>query len=269
MFSRTSLTCGLLFAAMVGGSPACAAPEEIQVYMDEMDDPGDVGLDLHTNYAATGDRTLDYAGEQQSVRRLRMTPEFSYGVSKTFELGLYLPLATLDSTGRAAADGIKFRLKYIAPHQEGAGWFYGANFEIGRVDHKLDANPYNAELKLIGGHHGDRWTIALNGNVDFKVDGPVHAPPSFDIDTKISRAVTKTLAIGVETYNGAGEFARLGSFGSAEHSTFAIVDAKFGRWDINFGVGHGYSALKDGLIVKAIIGVPIGRPPRRDADTPG
>ncbi len=265
---RTGRGIVVVAAALAFAAPAVAAPEEIQVYMYEMDDPGDVGLDVHTSYVATGDRTLDYPGEQPSIRRLRVTPEFSYGLSTTFELGLYLPLATLDSTGRVGADGIKFRLKYIAPHGAGDGWYYGANFEIGRVDHRLDLNPYNAELKLIAGRYAGPWTFAVNGNVDFTVDGPQPAPASFDLDTKLSRAVSKSLAVGIETYNGAGAFRRLGSFGSSEQSTFVTLDTRFGRWDVNFGVGHGYGANRDGLIVKAIIGVPIGRPPRRDVETP-
>lgn len=258
----------LLAIAAVANAPARAAPEEIQVYMDEMDDPGDFGLDLHTNYVVTGDRMLDYPGEQQSVRRVRLTPEFSYGLSKTFEFGLYLPLATLDSSGRAGADGVKFRLKYIAPHDEKAGWFYGANFEIGRVDHRLDLNPYNAELKLIAGRHSGAWTFAVNGNVDFTVSGPQPAPVSLDIDTKISRAVSATTSIGIETYNGAGNFRRLGTLGSSDQSTFVTLDTHVGRWDLNLGIGHGYGSTRDGLILKAIVGVPIGRPPRRDVDTP-
>ena len=47
--------------------PALAAPEEIQVYMDEMSEPGHIGLDIHNSYGATGDKTPAYAGEQQSV----------------------------------------------------------------------------------------------------------------------------------------------------------------------------------------------------------
>lgn len=257
-----------LAVAFTTATPALAAPEEIQVYMDELDDPGDIGLDVHTSYVASGDRTADYRGEQQSVDRVRITPEFSLGLTKTLELGLYLPLATIDHSGQARVDGVKFRLKYIAPHRE-SGWFYGANFEIGRVGHRLDENPYNAELKGIVGRRSEKWTVAVNANFDFKVDGPVPAPASLEIATRISRAISKSVAIGIESYNGVGEFRRLAVFGGSDQSTFVVIDTKVGRWDLNLGVGHGYGAAKDGLIVKAIIGVPIGRSPRRNVDTPG
>ena len=236
---------------------ARAAPEEIQVYLDDMSAPGHFGLDLHTNYVATGQTLNDYVGEQQSVDRFRLTPEFAYGLTPNLEAGLYLPLATLQNDGRAGVDGAKVRLKFIAPKAEGQNWFWGANFEIGGVDHRLDLNPWNAELKGIVGDRWGGWTLAFNGNVDFKASGPAPAPPSLDIDTQLTYDLSKTLSVGVETYNGAGEFRRLGTFGSAEQSTFLVVNKSFGRWDVNFGVGAGYGANRDGVIVKAIIGVPI------------
>ena len=38
---------------------------------------------------------------------------------------------------------------------------------------------------------------------------------------------------------------------------FGVVDASFGKWDLNFGVGRGYGTNPDRMIVKAIVGVPI------------
>ncbi|WP_158913429.1 hypothetical protein [Caulobacter sp. S45] len=246
---------GLLLA---GG--AHAAPEEIQVYMDEMSDPGQFGLDVHNNYVATGDLVHDYPGQQQSLEQYRVTPEFAYGITKNLEFGLYMPLATLDRTGRFGIDGAKLRLKFIAPKNDGQDWFWGANFEIGAVDKKLDINPYNAELKGIIGRRMGPWTVAFNANVDFKVSGPQSAPAELDFDTKISYALTKTFAVGVETYNGAGSFNRFGNFGESDESTFLTIDKSIGHWDINFGVGSGYGSNPDHLIIKAIIGVPIDDP---------
>jgi hypothetical protein len=249
--------CLLVVAASWIGGVAHASPEEIQVYMDEMSDPGRFGLDVHTNYVATGQETDDYAGQQQSLRRLRITPEFAYGVTPYIELGAYLPLATLDRDGRFGIDGAKLRVKFIAPKAEGQTWFWGANFEIGGVDRKLDINPYNAELKGIIGKRSGPWTLAFNANVDFKVSGPRPAPASLDLDTKLSYALSKTLSLGFESYNGAGEFRSLGRFGQSDQSSFVAMDTSFGRWDLNLGVGAGYGSNPDRLIIKAILGVPI------------
>src|SRR6185312_5501331 len=85
----------MFFGAAVGlalAAPALAADEESQVYMDEMSRPGQFGLDLHNNYVISGDGGLDYPGQMSSLHRYRLTPEWSYGLSKEVELGLYLPL---------------------------------------------------------------------------------------------------------------------------------------------------------------------------------
>ncbi|MBN8806827.1 MAG: hypothetical protein J0I47_01110 [Sphingomonas sp.] len=234
---------------------APAAPEEIQVYMDEMSRAREFGLDIHNNYVLSGDRTPDYLGERQSLHQYRITPEFSYGLSDHFELGAYLPLAAIDHRGRFTVDGIKFRLKYIGSQRD-TKVFWGANFEIGRVRYALDQNPYNAEAKLIGGVHAGRWTVAANANIDFTVSGPAPGPASLEIASKISYAVTRGFSIGIENYNGVGEFRRLGRFGTSDQSTYLTADTHVGKWDLNVGVGRGYGANKDHWTVKAIVGVP-------------
>ncbi len=247
----------LLVAAALAPATARAAPEEIQVYMDEMDDPGEIGLDTHLNYVPTGALLDDYPGEQQSLHRLRVTPEFSYGVTRNLEAGLYLPLATLDRDGHAGVYGVKGRLKYIAHRQEGERWWYGANFELGHVARRLDINPWNAELKGIVGTRQGKWTVAFNLNLDWVVSGPQPSPASLDGDTKISYALSKKLALGIESYNGLGDVKSIARFGDAEQTIFATADTSFGKWDLNLGVGRGYGANPDRLILKAIIGVPI------------
>ncbi len=225
--------------------------------MDEMSNPGQFGLDVHNSYVVTGHLVDDYPGKQQSLHRYRITPEFAYGLTRYLELGIYLPLATIDRDARVGADGVKLRLKFIASKAKQQTWFWGANFEIGVVDHELDDNPYNAEAKGIVGFHSGCWTGAFNANIDFKVSGPASAPASLDLDTKISYSIAHQLAVGVESYNGAGELRSLGHFGRSDQSSFVTLDATRRKWDLNVGVGSGYGGNPDRLILKAIVGVPI------------
>jgi hypothetical protein len=245
---------------VLGGhaAPALAGPEEIQVYMDELNRPGQIGLDIHNNYVFSGVGGPAYPGEQPSAHRYRITPEFSLGLSDTLELGAYLPLATIDGRGVFRADGVKLRLKYIAPRPEGRNWFWGANFEIGRVAHRLDENPYNAELKGILGMRSGKWEAALNANFDFKISGPAPAPASLEIATKLDYAVTPGFRLGVENYTGIGEIRRLGRFGDSEQSSYVTADTHIGKWDLNLGLGRGYGTNNDRWIAKVIVGVPFG-----------
>jgi hypothetical protein len=237
---------------------ARAADEEIQVYMEDMDAPGTFGLDVHTNYVATGDATPDSPLDGQSpLHRTRVTPEWSYGLSKTVELGLYLPLTTFEADGRTQAAGIKGRIKWIAPRAEGQDWFWGLNLEVGRVNHTLDVNPWNAELKGIWGLHKGKWTLAANANLDWTISGPNPQPASLDVDVKLAYTVAKGVDLGVESYNGLGPVKHPGHFGEEDQTAYAAADLTLGKWALNLGVGHGYGGNRDGLVLKAIVSVPM------------
>jgi len=187
-----------------------------------------------------------------------VTPEFSLGLGNGFEAGLYLPLATLAPAQPLHADGVKARIKWLAPHGE-AGFYWGANLELGRVARRLDINPWNGELKLIGGWRRGAWQVGLNGNFDFVVSGPQHDPIKTEIATKVSYRLVQAVSLGVESYNGFGALRDPGHLSAQEQATYLTMDAKLGRWDFNAGVGRGYGANADGTIVKLVIGVPLGR----------
>jgi hypothetical protein len=239
-------------------TPALAAPEEVQVYMDELNARGEVGLDLHLNTVTSGTATVDYPGQQLSLNRWRLTPEFSLGLGNGFEAGLYLPLATIRPGEPLRADGAKARLKWLAPH--GAeGFYWGANLELGRVAHRLDENPWNGELKLIGGWRRGRWLAAANANFDFVVDGPNPGPVTLEVASKLGYRLGGETVLGLESYNGMGPLRDPGHLPAQEQATYLTIDTKLGRWDLNAGIGRGYGSNADRTVVKFVIGVPIGR----------
>lgn len=247
----------IVVAAAIPFAPARAADEEIQVYMDEIGPRGAIGLDIHLNRVFSGDPGSDYLGGEPSLHRLRITPEFSLGLGGGFEAGAYLPLMTFAGDQVYRVQGMKLRMKWIAPHDETRGVYWGLNFELGRVAHRLDENPWNAELKSIAGWRGGRWNFAVNGNLDFKVSGPVRAPATFQLATKASYALTPGLALGVESYNDFGEFAHFGAFADNEQMTYLTADTHIGKWDFNLGIGRGYAASDDHLVAKMVVGVPL------------
>ena len=240
----------------VSAGAARAADEEIQVYEDDQDKPGKFGLDTHINYVFANKAGPDYAGQQLSVDRIRITPEWSYGLTKDVELGLYLPLADFRNS-QFTIDGYKMRVKYIVPHPESQNWYLGANFEIGQVNKRLDINPWNAELKGILGWHKGKWDLGFNTNIDWVVDGPAKSPASVQFATKIAYKLNEALAVGVESYDGAGDFKHFGRFDGAGHAVYGAVDATVGKWAFNAGLGYGYSGEPDHWTLKLIVTVPI------------
>lgn len=247
-----------LFATLCLVGIAGAAPEEIQVYMDDMDAPGKFGLDLHLNYTFSGSKSAPYPGGQAPDHVFRFTAEPSFGLTEHLELGGYI-ITSIDSSG-ADLDGEKIRLKYIATEPNAdQGQFYGANFEIGFVRKRFEENPVNAELKGIYGFRSGPWTFAINPNLDWTVAGSHPDPVTLEIDTKVSYAIFKETAIGFESYNGFGPLSRLGHFGNQIQELYAVLDTTIYGFDLNIGLGRGFTDASDRWVLKAIIGVPLGK----------
>lgn len=250
----------ILAAALLAIIPtaASAADEEIQVYMDEMNPKGGYGLDLHLNYVPKGRRAnLDWAGEEASEHRSRMTPEWSYGLTPFLELGAYVPLVEVGPGIGSEVGGLKGRIKFIAPHSERSDFFWGLNYELGRVRRSIDINPWNSELKGIAGWRHDKVTFAANLNFDFVVAGPRPGPGTFQLATKAAYEFRPGFSVGIENYNDLGDTHRLGLDGHGNHMTFLTVDKTIGRFDLNFGLGRGYGTPEDKWVIKAIVGIPI------------
>jgi hypothetical protein len=248
----------LAVLGVVSGGAAHAADEEIQVYMNDINLPHQPGLELHVNDVPSGDPMPDYPGQQSSINRVRLTPEWSYALDDHFELGAYLPLTTIDSSGQFRVDGWKVRVKWMGAHSE-RGFFYGINYEVGRSDYRLDQNPWNNEIKLIGGYEANKWIAGANLNFDFALSGPARAPADVQLATKAGYKLTEFTIIGLESYNGVGTVRNFGNLANSNQSTFVALDTRLGRWDFNFGVGKGYATNKDSTIVKLIIGFPFGK----------
>ena len=255
MLRRLQWAC--VFVGLASPAMAWAAPEEIQVYMDELNAAGEPGLDVHINDVAQGVAGPAFPGGEPTLHRWRVTPEWSLGLGNGFEAGAYLPLATIAPGGKLRADGLKFRVKWLAPHGE-QGFYWGANYEIGWSDRQIDDHHWNNEVKLIGGWRSEHWLAAVNANIDFALSGPHPGPATVDLDEKLGYKLSKALTLGIETFNGAGSLRSFGQVSRYDQSTFLTADTHLGRWDLNAGIGRGYGGNADRLIVKFILGVPIG-----------
>jgi hypothetical protein len=244
--------CIALLLLSVLAAPAQAAPEEIQVYMDDMRDPGQLGVDVHNNYVFSGRRTAEYAGEQPPGKVYRLTPEFAYGLTREFELGLYV-LTTRDAQGNFHGDGGKLRIKYIAPHDAEAGPFWGANFEVGATSRRVSETRWNAEIKGIAGYRRGPWTFAFNPNVDWSIS-PGGGPAALDIDFKLSYDIGAKTELGLESYNELGPIRNVSLSGENSRTVFAVIDKDFGKFDLNAGIGRGLTGASDRWLVKFIVG---------------
>jgi hypothetical protein len=163
----------------------------------------------------------------------------------------------IDPQGGLELGGVKGRIKFIAPRKQGSHFFWGLNYELGRVRRSVDINPWNSELKAIAGWRQGKVTLAGNVNLDFVVSGPKPSPATFQLATKAAYELKPGFSLGLENYNDLGDTHRLRLNGRGDHMTFVTIDKTLGRFDLNLGVGRGYGAPEDKWVVKAIVGIPI------------
>jgi hypothetical protein len=234
---------------------ALAAPDEIQVYTEELDDPGEFGLELHINHVPKGRRDPSFRGEMRSDHRLQVTPEFSYGVTKTIEAGLYLPIA-LASNGDLVGNGMRFRLKYIAQRDEAAKFFWGLNVELGYFARRVSESRIGMELRPIVGYRDDNWLVSFNPIIDGDLSSNVSRVPNFEPALKVAREVAEGTQAGLEYYGEYGPVKHLLPSSERAHYLYAVMDTDVKGLDLNFGIGRGFTNAEDRWVVKAIVAFP-------------
>ncbi len=249
------------FAAALAASAVapCGASlsDEIQVYTDDINVPGEAGLELHVNTTPRGRSTPDYPGEVVPEHGLRLTPEFSYGLAPSWEAGLYLPISR-DASGNTRLAGAKLRLKWlpIRPDTHG-GWFAGVNTELSRLQQRFSESRNSLELRGMVGWRSERWLFAVNPLIGWSLSpGYRGQSPDFSLASKVARTVRPGLALGLEYYNDIGTLARVLPAGEQGNTLYAALDWSGGGWDVNVGIGHGLTRSADPLTVKAIVGFP-------------
>ena len=232
---------------------ARAASEEIQVYLDDLSAPGQFGLDVHNNLVLQGPRDSSYPGQTPSWHQYKLTPEFYYGLTPTLELGLYV-LTSRSAGGNSRVDGSKLRLKYIAPHDDRAGAYWGLNLEVGRTALGASEVPWNAQLKGIVGWRGASWTLGANPNVDWSLSRG-GGPEAASLDLKLARDVRAGTQLGLEFYNELGPVRHLDPLNRNPHTLYLALDQDLGHdFDLNLGIGRNLSNDGDRWTLKFIVG---------------
>jgi hypothetical protein len=245
-----------LIATLVTVAPhlVSAAPEEIQVYTNDVNEPGKFGLEMHLNYVIEGARTPSYPGQLPTRHVFQATPEFSYGFAKNWDAGVYL-LSAVASDGNIYGNGAKLRVKYIAP--ENGPFFWGINAELGRTSQRVTQSNTNVELRPILGWHNEEWLVSFNPIIGAAFGGNVSREPSFSPALKVAKTVARGVQVGFEHYADLGGIHHVPAFNQQEHTIFGVVDIERKGFDLNFGIGRAVtSGTTDKWVVKMIIGVP-------------
>ena len=244
---------GASLAILAPGALA-ALPDEIQVYTSDINKAGEFGLEVHVNTTPSGRSTPDFPGEIPPAHGWRVTPEFSWGWTRTLEVGLYLPFVH-GAGGRDRFAGPKLRLKWLPlqPDSDGVGAFAGVNFEHAWISSTLEQATRAVEVRPIIGWQDKYWLLAVNPILGFDFAGPDRGGrPSFNPSLKVSRRIAEGVAVGGEYYAELGKINRFLPHAEQSHTLYAAVDIDRGPVPFNFGIGRGLNGATDRWTVKAI-----------------
>ncbi len=243
------------------GAARAALPDEIQVYIDDLNDPGQLSLQEHVNTTPVGDADPDYPGESLARHGTRFTSEFAYGLTHDLEAGAYLPLV-LEAGGDLRLAGVKLRLKWVPvrPAGDGAGLFAGLNGELSQVQYRFDDNRRAFELRPILGWRDAQWLLAINPVLTVTLQGPDKSQaPSFSPQFKVARTVARGIAAGIEYYSELGPISNLDPYSEQQHTLYLALDIDRKPWNVNLGIGRGLTVATDRWTLKMIIDIPLGR----------
>lgn len=238
----------VLFCILICATAQAMDPFEIQVYTDDINEPGKSGLEMHVNYVAKGNKTPGLAGFSND-HSTRTTLEFSRGITESFDVGLYYQTVFKDDQGYYA--GTKLRAKYLPKHEGKAFW--GINIEVGRSPQLFETVEWGTELRPILGINGDNLLLSFNPIFDWGL-GQGHSVPEFEPQIKLGFKTKKNWLVGIEYYAGLGEVDKIPKISEQEHSAFLVFDNEYKGGELNIGVGRGLTSSANDWIVKTIIG---------------
>lgn len=229
--------------------------DEEQVYTGEINDVGQWGLELHLNRTLKGITQPSYLGEKVNANATRLTPEISFGLSDTFEAGLYLPVVQ-GADGKTELAGHKWRLKWLPIQaKDNQGWFAGLNTEFSQLKYAYSDSSRAIELRTILGWQNEDWLLATNPVFDWAVSpGFSHHSPDFNLGLKAAKKWSASSSFGVEYYGGMG---RLNDSlpGSLQDKKLYITWEHEGEpVDFHLALGRGLNSNSDAWTIKSIFG---------------
>ena len=242
------LAAGAAFAIVLA-QPA-KATDEIQVYNAGIAAVGQFTIQQHLNYIPQGLKDPPFPGGLVSNHSINGTPEFAYGVTDWWEVGLYLPFAIQDR--QFLSDSFKLRTLFVSPHAEQHDFFYGVNFEFSNTTPKFAQTRFTMEIRPIIGVRNADYEFIVNPIVD--IGFGKYGEADFAPAARLARKLGPDLFVGLEYYADFGEIGNFAKLADQQHTLFAVTDFKLGVFDVNFGVGYGLTPASDRFVVKTIVG---------------
>jgi hypothetical protein len=242
---------------MLLGMPALAAAQgnyEIQVYGAETVAPGNLMVELHSNFTAMG-QTQTSDGVYPTNHQEHETLELTAGLNDWSEVGFYVFSSEQDGHGvQWVGDHIRPRVRV----PESWNWPVGVSLsmELGYQRPEYSPDTWTWEIRPIIDKTVGRWYFAVNPALERTLHGPdVTQGWGFAPAVKISYEFTHVISGGLEYYADYGGIGNFVPVHEQQQQVFIVTDLNVSPlWEINIGVGIGATGSTDHLIFKCILG---------------
>jgi hypothetical protein len=245
----------LLVAALLYVPRLCAQGNyEIQVYGAETVAPGDLMVELHSNFTPIGQVRL-INGIYPTDHQEHETLELTQGLTDWSEVGFYV------FTSEQDGHGVKWVGSHIRPRvRVPDSWHWPVGFsvstEIGYQRPIYSLDTWTWEIRPIVDKTLGRWYFAVNPALERTWHGPdVHQGLGFAPAAKVSFDFSKQISAGIEYYGEYGSVTQIDPLREQQQQFFIATDLNVSpKWEINIGVGLGVTGSTDHLIIKGILG---------------
>jgi hypothetical protein len=150
-----------------------------------------------------------------------------------------------------AASCARFSFRRTPNAAEQTVW-YGVNFEFSYNARHWQEARYAAEIRPILAWRFGPVDLLLNPIMDLPFHGGPGALTLAPAD-RVAYNLSETWALAVEHYADYGRFANLEPLSRQYHALYGVIDYSRDPFSLEFGIGHGFTAVSEPLILKLIL----------------
>jgi hypothetical protein len=241
-------------ATLLAASARAQDNYEIQVYGSDVVEPGHTMVELHSNFTVQGFNTV-VDGVYPDNHAEHETIEITHGFTPWFECGFYIFTSSHSGQGLDWV-GDHIRPRFAVPDEW--HWPVGLSIsnEIGYQRRVYSTDTWTWEIRPIIDKKLGRWYLSFNPTTDLSLHGE-NKPRGleFSPNFKVSYDITPKVAFGAEYYGALGPITGFDPVSDQQHQLIPAVDLNLApQWEINFGLGWGFTPTTEHLIAKMILG---------------
>lgn len=224
---------------------------EIQVFHVRVDEPDQIGIELHSNYVVAG--VPRDPPENSSNHVLYEMIEPTWGFAKGWELGAHIQQVV--TPNGVEWGGNKLRIMAIVPTPETFPIHLAANVEGGYDPPAFDPGRSALEVRPVAELRLGAFDFDLNPVLAFSGRGAHAGVPRFEPSGAVRYNLFHTVDLSAEYYAELGQVNGFAPLPRQRHMILEAVDlVRWPSWIVRAGIGEGLTSSSNGFVVTTMLG---------------